>query len=189
MDTLVSQKTYSFEEYWELEQHSQTRHEFINGQIIAMPIVTQKHNIICGNLFADFKALLKGSAYLAFIESVKLQIESKRDYTYPDICIAAKEGNNNSDLWIKNPILIVEVLSEGTKLYDKVDKFMRYKQLDSLQYYVLVDTDKVLIDVYSKDPKTNEWESESYTQLSESINFAALSLQIQLQSVYEGVIA
>ena len=144
MDYAEFGKTYTFEEYWELELQSVERHEFVNGKILIVPGVTQKHNFITINLGIALKSALKNRSFHVFTSSVKLEIEPKKDYTYPDVCVAAKEGNNPDDLLITNAILVVEVLSEGTKLYDKVDKFLRYKKLPTLQYYILVDTDTVL---------------------------------------------
>ncbi|HRI28390.1 MAG TPA: Uma2 family endonuclease [Chitinophagales bacterium] len=187
MENTVVKKHYSFEEYWQMELQSEQRHEFIDGQIIAMLGVTKKHNLICGNVYAFFQYALDEKLYNVFIEAVKLQITSEKDYTYPDICVEARNGDTLTDLVIVNPVLVVEVLSAGTKLYDKVDKFLRYKQIPSLRYYVLIDTDKVFVDVYKKQPDGQLWEDEIFTQLDEIIAFPDLQLEIGLKTIYKRV--
>lgn len=189
MENTVVKKLYSFEEYWQMELQSEQRHEFIDGQIIAMPGVTKKHNLINGNLLFTCKQALKGLPYYVFMEAVKLQIASQKDYTYPDLCIAPMQGNQLNDLLIANPVLVAEVLSEGTKLYDKVDKFLRYKKVSTLQYYLLIDTDAVLVDVYQKLPDGEHWESKPYTQLSDmlALQLSEVMVQIPIAAIYEGV--
>ncbi|QQS30939.1 MAG: Uma2 family endonuclease [Sphingobacteriales bacterium] len=187
MENAVVQRHYTFEEYWEMELQSEIKHEFIDGQIIAMPGVKLKHNKITLKFCFALMSALENSNFEVFMESVKLQIESKKDYTYPDICVASKEGINPDDLLITNAVLVVEVLSEGTKLYDKVDKFLRYKKIPTLQYYVLVDTDTVFVDVYRKLPDGEHWEDDIYTQLSDTIPLPILGIQLNLTDIYEGI--
>ncbi len=79
MDSTVFERIYTFEEYWELELHSVERHEFVNGKILIVPGVTQKHNFITINLGVAFMSALKNSSFLVFTASVKLEIEPKKD--------------------------------------------------------------------------------------------------------------
>ena len=186
-ETTLVKKHYSFEEYWQMELQSEQRHEFIDGQIIAMPGVTQNHNAVSLNLAVAFVALLNEADFKIFMEGVRLQIESKKDYTYPDFCVAQKEGNTGSDLIIKNPMLVVEILSPATKLYDQVDKFLRYKKLPSLQYYLLIDPDRVFVNLYQKQPDGQQWSSELYTLLTETIDLPLLQVSLSLQKIYRGL--
>lgn len=185
-NTLVKER-YTFEEYWQMELESEQRHEFIDGQIIAMPEVTQNHNTISLNLVITFVGLLEEEKFKIFVEGVKLQIESKKDYTYPNFCVAIKEGNNGADLVIQNPVLVVEILSEGTRLYDQVDKFLRYKKLPSLQYYMLVDTERIFVNVYCRQPDGQLWESSIYTLLTDAVSLPALSATVGLQQIYRSI--
>jgi Uma2 family endonuclease len=62
-------------------------------------------------------------------------------------CSAADQG---SPLVKSEPKLLVEVLSPSTAAYDRGDKFSRYRQLPSLQEFVLIDVDTRRSDVYRK---------------------------------------
>jgi Uma2 family endonuclease len=71
--------------------------------------------------------------------------------TYPDTsvyCHAPELTDNNRTLL--NPVLIVEVLSPSTRSYDRGDKFMHYRSIPSLQDYVLIDSEMVLVEHYQR---------------------------------------
>ena len=84
----------------------------------------------------------------------------------------------------QHPSLIVEVLSDSTRKYDTVDKFIQYQKIDSLQYYILVEPEVYSVHCFSKDEK-GEWQAAIYTKLEEVIDLKLLSIQLPLQSIYK----
>ncbi len=176
------------EEYIEFEERSEIRHEFIDNQLIPMPGTTRIHNTICLNLAMLLRLLLKKGAFQIFQENVKVQIASGKDYTYPDIVIT----NNPIDLtgddayFIKHPCTIIEVISKTSRIDDSADKFIRYKNIASLQNYILVDSEKAWVEVRYKTPE-GEWEANTYFMSDEKFPIPALGLELKLEDVYEGV--
>ena len=176
------------EEYIEFEERSEIRHEFIENQLIPMPGTTRIHNTICLNLAMLLRLLLKKGAFQIFQENVKVQIASGKDYTYPDIVIT----NNPIDLtgddayFIKHPCTIIEVISKTSRIDDSADKFIRYKNIASLQNYILVDSEKAWVEVRYKTPE-GEWEANTYFMSDEKFPIPALGLELKLEDVYEGV--
>ena len=133
--------TYTPEEYLAIEIASETRHEYINGEIISMAGGTPEHNEIASILNATFRINLRGQPYSIFIADQRLWISDKKLYTYPDVMIIQRpiqlQGSRKDT--VTNPLLIAEVLSQSTKSYDKQEKFAAYRTIPSFQEYLLID--------------------------------------------------
>ena len=76
-------------------------------------------------------------------------------YFYPDVVVVCEDPRFEDDVFdtLLNPIILVEVLSPSTEAYDRGEKFGHYRQLTSLQEYVLVAQDKVLVEHYRREEK------------------------------------
>jgi Uma2 family endonuclease len=176
------------EEYLEFEERSEIRHEFVNNQLIPMPGTTIFHNTICINLTFFLRSLLKKGLYRIVQENVKIQVSSDRDYTYPDVAITCDQRDlgTQNDYFIKYPSVIFEVISKTSRTEDSVDKFIRYKNIESLQNYILIDSEKALIEVRIK-LKNGDWESETYLPSNVHFPVPALDLVLTFDEVYEGI--
>jgi Uma2 family endonuclease len=174
------------EEYLEFEERSEIRHEFINNQLIPIPGTTDYHNQICQNLSFLLRTFLKMRGFRIFVGGVKVQISYQRDYTYPDVFLTS-DPRDLEDRYIKKyPSVIFEVISKTSRTEDSVDKFIRYKNIESLQNYVLVDSEKQIVEVRVK-LENGDWEPETYLPASIRFPVPALELELSFEEVYEGV--
>ena len=176
-------KTMTEEEYLAFEETSEVRHEYIHGKLYEMPGTTDFHNLICGNIYILLRLLLKKTNFKIFTESIKLRISDKK-YTYPDVFITNDDRDSESRQIKRYPTLIVEVLSDSTRVYDKTDKFIMYQQIPTLQYYLTVEPEKPLVECYALQ-KDGTWEVETFTQLSETIKLANLDIELPMTAIYE----
>jgi Uma2 family endonuclease len=186
--TVVNTRPMTVEEYIEFEENSEIRHEFIQNQLIPMSGTTRVHNTICINLAFLLRLLLKNDSYEIFQENVKVQISAGKDYTYPDIVITNDPIDLSGDdaYFIKRPCVIVEVISRSSRIEDSADKFIRYKNIESLQNYVLVDSLKAWVEVRYKTA-TGDWEANAYLLSDEKFPVPILGIELKLEDVYEGV--
>lgn len=153
--------TYEFmteDEYLALEANSTRKHEFVDGHVFAMTGGTRAHNILTGNLFAVLHSKLKGGPYQAYVSDVKLRIESQRSYYYPDLMVSCEDFDSDG-LFIEEPSIIVEVLSQSTAQIDRREKLISYQKIPSLKEYVIVYQSQKRIDVYRRTKGPN-WESK-----------------------------
>lgn len=180
---LIATATMTVEAYIAFEEMSETRHEFINGQLYEMPGTTDYHNDMCFNITAILKQLIRPMKLRAYMESVKVRILHDKDYTYPDIFIT-DERDLNSPIIKRYPSVIIEVLSDSTRVYDKTDKFIRYQKIESLQHYLTVEPEKTLVECYTKQAD-GSWQVETFTHFSEIITLTALNIQLPLSNIYE----
>ncbi len=175
----------SEEDYIQLELSSDIRHELINETLIDMPGDSPIHNFITGSFYILFRALLKATPFSVFMEDVKLKIPDEKKYFYPDIFITKEKFDASKGYVLNEAELIVEVLSAGTRLFDTVDKFIEYKKIPTLKYYLLVEPEKQYINCLSKNTE-DVWESLIYTELQEIIELPAIeNISFDLQSIYE----
>ena len=178
--------TMTVGEYIAFEETSEVRHEFINGKLYEMSETTDFHNLMSQQLAFLLKGLLRGQDCRVFQENVKVRILNDKDYTYPDVFFTCDERDATSRHIKRYPSVILEVLSDGTRVYDKIDKFIRYQKIESLKYYLTVEPEKALVECYTKQ-KDGTWEVETFTQLSEVIKLSHLNIELPMMSIYEEV--
>jgi len=184
MRTAQSDKIFTVEEYIKHELTSERRHEFVNGQLFEMPGEKDINNEIAGFIYILFTTFLKPKNYQVFNHDVKVAIPSGNKFYYPDVFIT-KEEKNEKNRYIKyHPEIIVEVVSESTQVTDYVDKYIDYTKIPSLQYYMIVEPETVLITVYERT-ETNEWVTRKYTQLKDNVQLEKMNVSFTLQDVYK----
>jgi Uma2 family endonuclease len=173
-------------EYLDWEEQQELRHEYLNGEVYAMTGGTMNHSQIAGNFTTLLNIHLRGSGCRVLNSDAKVQIAASNDYIYPDVSVTCDDRDKNATKFISHPCLIVEVLSPSTAAYDRRDKFNLYRRSESLQDYVLVDTQKIEIDIYSKNDR-GRWEIMSYVA-GDSIELTSINLTVPIEQVFENII-
>ena len=174
------------EEYFIWEEQQLLRHEYLSGEVYAMGGETQNHGRIASNIIFILKGHLRGSGCQVGNSDCRVNIFETKDYVYPDVSVTCDDRDRTSIQAIQYPCLIIEFLSESTANYDRGDKFRMYPRNPSLQDYVLVDTEKIAIDLYRKNDRSN-WEIFNY-QSGDNIDLQSIGLSFPIESVYEDII-
>ena len=184
----VETKTYTAQEYLELEVNSLDRHELINGEIILMAGGSPDHNEIALNLGGALKLALKGKPYRTFSSDQRLLVPQLNNYTYPDLMVVAKpiELQSGRTDTITNPLLIAEVLSKGTRAYDRDEKFAAYRTIPSFQEYLLIDQYRLRVEQYSKTD-ANKWIFSEYSCAGDRLMLSSISVEILVSDLYENI--
>jgi Uma2 family endonuclease len=185
---LTKTQSYTPEEYLELEENTEERHEYRDGEIVLMTGGTTNHNEIAGNLYAHLKFGLRKQNYRVYIGDVKVWIPRYRQYTYPDVMVIAGEPvyADQGTTTVMNPILITEVLSQSTKNYDQGDKFLAYRSIPELREYILIDQTRYQIMQYTKQ-NDQQWLLTEYQEEKATIQVQGLDFAISVLDLYEGV--
>ncbi len=184
----VETKTYTAQEYLEAEVNSLDRHEFINGEIVLMARGTPNHNEITSILNAILRVSLKGKPYSIFTSDQRLWVPQLNNYTYPDVMVVAKpvELQSGRTDTITNPLLVAEVLSKGTRAYDRDDKFAAYRSIPSFQEYLLIDQYRLRVEQYSKTDE-NKWIFSEYGVIGDRLMLSSISVEVSLADLYENI--
>jgi Uma2 family endonuclease len=174
------------EEYFIWEEQQLVRHEYLNGEVYAMSGGTQNHGRIASNIIFILKGHSRGGGCLVGNSDCRINIFETQDYVYPDVSVTCDDRDRTAIQAITYPCLIVEVLSPSTASYDRGDKFRLYRRNPSLQDYVLVDAEKVAIDLYRKNDRGN-WEIFNF-QAGDRIDLQSIGLSFPIESVYEDIV-
>ncbi|MBS9395665.1 MAG: Uma2 family endonuclease [Dolichospermum sp. LBC05a] len=188
MQIQTSSKYYTPEEYLELEEKSEFKNEYIDGEIIPMTGGTTNHNEISGNFYLHFKLKMRNQNYKIYMGDVKLWLQRYQIYTYPDIMVIQGEPiyQGTGTTQVTNPLMIVEVLSKSTINYDKTDKFRFYRSLPELKEYIMINQYECFIEQFAKNAE-GQWVLTEYESVNDILSLKSIDFQIPFNDIYEGV--
>jgi Uma2 family endonuclease len=184
----VPKPLFTEEEYLRREEASGYKNEYYRGEIFAMSGANPEHNVISSNLIAATHRQLDGGPCRPFGSDQRIKISGACLTTYPDLSIVCGRWQTDKvdKQAIINPQVIVEVLSPSTESYDRTKKFDLYKQLPSLQEYVLVSQDEPRIEQYVRQ-SDNTWNQRTFLTIDDTLALQTLSVRIPLSLVYQGL--
>lgn len=178
---------YTPEEYLALERNAEFKSEYLDGRIVAMTGASIAHVTITGNVHAELRQRLRGTLCRAFMGDMRVQIGDGRRYMYPDVVAVCGEPQlmDRMQDTLMNPALIVEVLSPTTEAYDRGEKFLHYRGIESLQEYVLVAQDRVLVERFVRAGEF--WTLSTIRDLDAPLELTSVGCEIPLREIYENV--
>lgn len=178
------------EEYLAFEREAPEKHEFIDGEIVAMAGASENHNVIASNLSGELFIQLKNSKCRAFSSDMRVKAvkAKKTNYYYPDIVVTCgkREFDDEKRDVLLNPKVIVEVLSKSTRLKDRNEKLESYMALESLTDYVLVEQDTMRIEHYSRLDKEN-WKVRLLNENAQELSLDSINCRVSLADIYNEV--
>jgi Uma2 family endonuclease len=178
------------EEYLARERDAADRHEYYHGEVFAMSGGTPDHSLIISNVNGELRARLKGKPCRVYDSNLRIRIPRTTLYTYPDVSVIC--GDRQFDPLdtrretVTNPTLIVEVLSPSTEAWDRGGKFQNYRQIESLREYVMVASDKPLVETYLRQQE-GTWVLNAIGGLEARARLVSLGVELDLAEVYSGV--
>jgi Uma2 family endonuclease len=186
---LSQQIMYSEEEYLRLENDAFEKSEYFQGQIIKMAGAAPNHNRVKENVSIEIGIVLKKNKSCRSSSSdQRIHIPANSLYTYPDILIVCgpNKFSKLDRMTITNPSVIVEILSPSTCEYDRGEKFKLYRDIETLQEYVTVDSRKASAQVFRRMPD-NQWIlADDAFSLTESITIQTIGATLQMADFYDG---
>ncbi len=183
MAIAASRLPISIEQYLEAELTAPVKHEYVAGHIYAMVGTSKVHNRIAINLTAALNTHLRGGPCQVFMADVKVYVKNATAFYYPDVVVACDRGDSDPYV-VTKPLLIVEVLSPSTERIDREEKLHNYRQLDSLEEYVLITPETKEAEVHRR--VEGLWKVEAYAGEG-NIQFASVGLILTLEEVFTGI--
>lgn len=172
-------------EYLSMERASDVKHEFAFGEIYAMSGASARHVGIVSNIVGELRNQLRQRPCQVYSTDLRLSVDANQRYTYPDVmvvCDRPRFFDKQLDTLL-NPELIVEVLSESTRNYDRGDKFQQYRGIRSFREYLSVDQDKAHVERYSKQNDGTCSLSET-DDMNGSIQLDSVGAKLPLAEIY-----
>lgn len=180
-----SRRQYTFEDYVSLQRGIEVKLEYFNGDIYVMAGWSAGHNRISRNVLKLFDAALTGTSCEAFGSDMRVSTPSGL-YTYPDVSIVCGPKISDASETITNPIVIVEVLSDSTRNYDRGEKFDLYRSIPELRHYLLIDQAFRHIE-HRRLQVDGSWKTESGGAPNETVRLSEIGIDLMIAQVYEGV--
>ena len=188
MSTLTAQTYLSPEEYLTWERKQPFKNEYHNGQIVAMSGASRAHNRITVDIATQLNIQLMEGECEVFVGDMRVRTNPAISYYYPDVIVVCDEPRFEDDTFdtLLNPILVVEVLSPSTAAYDRGEKFEHYKQLASLEEYILISQDRAHIDHYRR--QDSRWFHNTFQHLEDVLSLASIECEVPLRAIYRRVV-
>jgi Uma2 family endonuclease len=176
------------EEYLTIERKAEYKSEYLNGEMFAMSSASPQHVLIVTNVIAELRGQLKHRPCTAYSSDLRVRVNPTGLYTYPDVVVVCGQPQFADDErdTLLNPTLIVEVLSESTKDYDRGGKFEHYRTLASFSEYVLVAQDRYHVEHFVRQPD-NRWLLAETNRLADTIHLSSIDCDLALTEVYDKV--
>ena len=174
------------EQYLVLEADAPVKHEYYNGEIIAMSGARYNHTQIASNVLTRLNVQLENRPNCSAVASDLRVRVSETIFFYPDV-VAVCDGQftDANQLVLTNPALIVEVTSPSTALYDRTTKLEAYKRMPSVQEILIIDQYRVHIDQYTR--LDEGWLVREFATLNNVITMGSLGCTLALSEVYAKV--
>jgi Uma2 family endonuclease len=186
-----SRRRHTLAEYLEFEEAAPWKHEFHNGEILAMSGASPEHALITANALRAIGNRLAGKPCRVYSSDLKIAVGPGVDVQYPDgsVVCGPLEFHPADPMrrLVINPRLIVEVLSPTTEGYDRGEKFILYRTLVSFEEYVLISQSTPLIEIFVRQPDGRFVIDATYTGLEATANIRSLQIQLPLAEVYADV--
>jgi Uma2 family endonuclease len=174
------------EEYLEMEEKSDIKHEYIDGYVYAMAGANDPHVTIALNMAFVIRNHLRGSNCRVYISDMKARIDTLNRFYYPDVMVTCDPRDTQTPNHKRFPKLIIEVLSKSTEGFDRGDKFADYRQLESLEEYVLVNTKGQRLDCFRRNEE-GLWVFKSYSGEQEKFQLLSINFEGKFDDLYEDV--
>ncbi len=187
MSSLAAETLFTPEEYIASERKAMVKSEYLKGQIIAMSGASLAHTRITLDIATELNIQLRGGDCEVITNDMRVKTGAKGAYFYPDVVAFCGDPQFEDNVFdtLLNPILVIEVLSSSTEVYDRGEKFSHYQELASLREYILVSQDRVRVEQY-RLLKT-QWVETEYRRYEDVLPLVSIGCELRLQDIYRRV--
>lgn len=189
MSAVPAVKYMTVEEYLEMEDASTEKHEFIGGVIYAMAGADFPHNQVFSNTHGSIWQYLRDKNYRVYGSDLKVNVKTKSDFAYPDltiVCDGAQFFQGKRGI-VTNPSVIIEILSPDTQNYDHGEKFMLYRQIETLKEYILISSMEVWVEKFKRE-NSGSWTLTEYKNMTDSLPVDTIHFGLPLTEIYRDVV-
>jgi len=186
--TALPKQRYTIEEYIELDNNSEERFEYFDGEVFAMAGASPNHVRISRNICNSLEQRLVGRDCEAFPGDLRIKVPADLPYRYPDVSVVCGQQLYETLQGVEmlvNPVLLVEVLSTSTAAYDLDAKFTAYQSIESFREYLLIAQDRPHVIRYVRQP--HGWLRTETDGLESEVMIESLGVSLPLGEIYARV--
>lgn len=174
---------WTVEEYLAYEQETDSRYEYIDGEIVAMSGGTDKHSLIIANTNGSLWQPLRNSSCRVYSSDMRIKVSNSK-YLYPDLTVVCGQAEFDEDnhTTLTNPTLVIEVTSPSSESYDKGIKAEFYRSVSSVQAYLVIDQHQINAQLYLR--QVDSWLLKQFDEIKQTIPLLFLNYNLPLSDVY-----
>jgi Uma2 family endonuclease len=162
-----------------------TRYELIDGFPLAMAPPARARGILCARLAAAANAALRSRQPCTAQTEAGIARPDRMDSAYiADLAVTCRPYRRGEQL-VEDPILIVEILSRGTERHDRRVKVTAYREIESVQEILLIDSEAVYAEIFRRQGSV--WFSEIVRGRDENLHLSSIDLRLPMAELYEGM--
>lgn len=172
-----------------MERVSPVKHEFVDGEILQMAGVSERHSIVTQNINANLNFQLRGRDCTSHSSDLRVHIPATGLFTYPDgsvVCGKSEFLEDTNPDTLLNPIFVLEVLSPSTAVYDQGAKFDHYRSIPTFRQYLLVWQDKKRAALYTQLDDRN-WLLKDFIGDGACIELTSIECVLSMEEIYDKV--
>ncbi len=175
------------EEYLAGERHADVKHEYIAGEAFAMAGGTPEHSHLSSDVQVALAVRVTERGCEVNNSDLMVRVGDEGPFFYPDVTATCGDPTFDADGCLRNPLLIVEVLSESTAAFDRGEKFFHYRRIPSLRHYVLIEQARMLVEHYERQENGLWTLVGEHTEPGHRLSLPALGADVPLSEVYRRV--
>jgi Uma2 family endonuclease len=161
------------------------RLELIDGRIAAMTGGTVAAFRLGRNVLVQLANKLRGSACEPFGDGMLVWIDETTAFA-PDALVVCSPLDPQ-ERYVRQPVVIVEVLSPSTESLARGAKWLAYQTLPSLRHYLLVAQDRAQVEVFSRGDSLPWVYEAARDDPSREVPLPAIGIALTLGQIYEGI--
>jgi Uma2 family endonuclease len=164
------------------------RAEYYDGMIVDMAAGSPEHALIAANMIRAIGNAIDGGDCFVYTGDLMIEVETANSYLLPDLAVVCGKSEKSTTILgaIKNPKLLVEVLSDSTRNRDQGIKWFHYGMLQGLQEFITVEQNKPLVFVHSLND-AGEWVQTAYGDIGDLVVLRSLGISIAMKAIFAGV--
>lgn len=178
----------SFEEFLNRNERSESKLEYLQGVVYAMAGASGYHNGIAARCLIALGNRLRGKGCEVMGPNQMVELPKRDAAFYPDVLVVCGSKLSRWNKPLDNPVLVIEILSPSTRLYNLGTKLSHYQRVPALRHILFVDSEKLELRVYSRgEGKVWPGNPAVFLDRGQTIALAALGIELSLDDIYEGL--
>jgi Uma2 family endonuclease len=164
------------------------RTEYYDGVIVDLPPGSPEHALIAANMIRSVGNAVDGTDCFVYTGDLMIEVESANSFLLPDLAVICGKAEKSTTIpgAIRNPKLLVEVLSDSTRKRDQGIKWFHYRMLPGLKEFITIEQSKPLVFVHTLNT-SNEWVQTAYGDLNDVIHIRSLAISIPMKAIFAGI--
>ena len=179
----VLRKPMTLEEFLAWEERQELRFEFDGFAPVAMTGGTAAHDRITFNLQKALDGRLAGKSCRPWGPNMKIVVDGRA--RYPDAFVVWQPVPPTATI-ADNPVVVFEVVSEGSTATDLIDKNREYRATPSIQRYIILQQTRVAAVAFAR--RGQDWLSEIVAGPDAILQLPEIGIDLPLAEIYANVV-